>query len=53
MNEEEEKIVVAEKVPRKKVLCFLRFHAWSMIVLGVGWGIWYMLYAFGYKFELS
>ena len=50
---EEEKIVVAGKVPRKKkVLYFLRFYAWSMIVLGVGWGIWYMLYAFGYKFEL-
>ena len=41
MNEEEEKIVVAEKVPRKKVLCFLRFHAWSIIAIGIAWFIYF------------
>ncbi len=39
---EEVKIEGAGKVPRKeKVLYFLRFHAWSLIALGVAWFIYF------------
>ena len=45
---EEEKIVDAGKVPRKeKVLYFLRFHAWSMIALGVAWFVYFAVAAKG------
>ena len=41
----DEKVVVAEKVPRKeKVLYFLRFYAWSVILIGIVWA--------GYNFHL-
>ena len=40
--ETNEEVVVAGKVPRKeKVLYFLRFHAWSIIAIGVAWFVYF------------
>ena len=53
---EEEKIVVAGKVPRKKkTLYFLRFYAWSVILIGIVWAgytfHWFLKCAIPHWFE--
>jgi hypothetical protein len=48
----DEKVVATEKVPRKeKVLYFLRFHAWSMIAIGIAWFVYFAVVANGLSYD--
>ncbi len=51
--ETNEEIGSAGKVPRKeKVLYFLRFHAWSMIAIGIAWFVYFAVAVNGLGFDL-